>query len=164
MFRINSCKGQSFSLDVLTALIIFALTISFITFLYSNLLNSSNSLVGEKISLERKAFVAMNFLTNSKGNPINWVDLNSIDVNTIGLLNNELSVSEEKLSKFINFDYNESKEKLGLNGLEYFFSFSGADSVESGLPLSVDLDSIVLTRVVSYKGGEAVVKLTVYKI
>jgi hypothetical protein len=165
LFQINS-RGQSFSLDLLIALSIFALVFSFVFFIYINLLDSSG-LVDEKISMERKAFNAIELITNSKGFPENWNEMDLNQINSIGLLNNELIVSEEKLIAFnslINSNYEEIKEKIGLQGFEFFFYFNGTDEFEAGLPLNADLDSIVLTRISAYNGGEAIVKLTVYEI
>jgi hypothetical protein len=165
LFPINS-RGQSFSLDLLIALSIFALVFSFIFFIYIGLFNSSG-LIDEKISMERKTFNAIELITNSKGFPENWNEINLTEINSIGLLNNELIISEEKLTAFnflINSDYELLKEKIGLQGFEFFFSFNGIDVFEAGIPLNADLDSIVLTRIVAYKGGEAIVKLTVYEI
>ncbi|MBN2127542.1 MAG: hypothetical protein JW703_04080 [Candidatus Diapherotrites archaeon] len=164
MLQINS-KGQSFSLDLLAALIIFLIVLGFVVSNYSEALVSANNL-NEKIVLQRKAFSAMELLTSTKGKPENWNELNFTDINSIGLLNSEKKASEEKLSAFINLDYTESKNLLGLNELDYFFSFTGEDSIESGLQLdaNVQVDSVVLRRIVSYKGSEAVVELKVYKI
>ncbi|MFH1588643.1 MAG: hypothetical protein ABIA76_04885 [Candidatus Diapherotrites archaeon] len=166
MFQIKlNSKGQAI-FDLVFASFIFMLVLTMVISLYHTALVESNSLNRDEL-MQEKAFFAVERLLNSQGVPKNWHELSVNDINSIGLLNAEGIVSEDKLSAFINLgDYASAKEKFGIQNYEFYFyfSFSGDPPVQSGLPLDADLDSVVLRRIVPYKGGEAEVDFTVYQI
>jgi hypothetical protein len=158
---IHNQKGQAI-FDLAFGSFIFLLVLIAVISLYQQALIDSNSL-NENELLQEKAFLAVERLLNSRGEPENWVLIPFNDVNSVGLLNSEGFVTEEKLLAFINADYNSSKSKLGLQNYEFYFEFSGVDSVQAGLVLEADFDSVVVRRIVPYKGGEAIVDFTTYK-
>jgi len=159
--KLNSFGQALF--DLVLASFIFLLVLISVISLYQNALIESNSLTGKHL-LQQNAFFAVEKLLNSKGFPEKWNEISITDVNYIGLLDSEGFVSEEKLIEFNLLDYDLVKAKLGIQAYEFYFYFNGFDVVEKGIPLNdADFDSVVVRRVVPYKGGEAVVDFTVYK-
>jgi hypothetical protein len=157
-------KGQGLIIDF--SLGFFVFIIIFITI--TNAFNSKIEDINKKNDLEAmriKAGNSMNLLIRSPGEPSNWENLPISSVKYIGLASNDRNILETKLSAFSNLgeNYFEGKRKIGLAEYDFFFEFQGVDDVNAGLEPFGDIDKVVETRVVSYKGESAIARLVVYK-
>ncbi|MBI2597936.1 MAG: hypothetical protein HYW50_01940 [Candidatus Diapherotrites archaeon] len=154
--------GQTVLLDFMLAFFIFAIAFAFLAVFWSNGLE-------EKIQESRqnemnlKASIAAEILVKSNGNPQNWEEIDISEAQFIGIASRENSVEEEKLNEFTNLDYGTAKTLLNIQEYDFFFELEGDGSASAGLAPTADIDTVTITRIVEYKGSEAVATLTVYQ-
>ncbi|NMA44451.1 MAG: hypothetical protein GX950_01400 [Candidatus Diapherotrites archaeon] len=114
-------KGQFFSPDMIIAIFIFVVTISFF-FISSENIYQQIALFEERKKIDEIAHSTMNFLIYSQGIPSNWEYASFEDINFFGLASERNTLSKNKLSTFFSFfnqDYEKSKEKLGIGGFDF---------------------------------------------
>jgi hypothetical protein len=165
MFKEKNVKGQTVLADLLVAVMLFLLLLAlFNNFWVFNSQNYWNQIFFD--DMQEKAIILINELITSKGIPENWEDLPISDVNAIGLAEKDRVISEEKITAFNNFNsyYTQLKEILKTNPYDFFFEFDGSDDFNVGLQPMTQAMQVRVKRIVQYKGGEAIVKLTLYKV
>ena len=155
-------KGQSIILDFSLAAFIFLIAFAALSVYWASGI-SEKAHQSKLFEMNQKANIASELLAKSPGSPKNWEEININDVNSIGLAGTENSVDEKKLNAFKNMDYGKARQLLNISEYDFFFDFSGTDKVTVGLSNSADIDNVTATRIVEYKGGEAIAKLTLYR-
>lgn len=107
-------KGQIWSLDTIVAVIIF---MGGLLFFYHY---SSYTIITQNQQLEDLSFNAklVSSYLISEGNPVDW---NVTNVNSIGLTDGDLKLNPEKVSKFKEMSYQDSKKLLST---KYDFSIN----------------------------------------
>lgn len=114
-------KGQFFSPDMIIAIFIFVVAISFF-FISSENIYQQIALFEERKKIDEIAHSTMNFLVYSQGVPNNWEYYSLDDINFFGLVKERNVLSEKKLSALLNYldqNYLLSKEKLGLSSFNF---------------------------------------------
>ena len=133
MININS-KGQFFSPDLVIAVLIFVICLSFF-FIGSDSVFRSVSLSESKNKADEVIHSTMNVLVYSSGQPVNWETKTIDEIVFFGLVSEENIVSEQKLLALVNHldnNYLIAKEKIGFG--PYSFKIQLFDS--SGFLLS----------------------------
>ncbi len=156
-------KGQFFSPDLIIAMFIFVLAISFF-FVSSENAYKQISYFEDVKKIEEVAHTTMNFLVYSPGIPANWqYNENINDVNFLGLVDERNQLSQSKLEKFVEFfdvDYASAKQKIGLR--EFDFKLTVIDSNSQTIFLtgeeSTTLKSLVYDRSMYYLGKPVIVR------
>lgn len=155
-------KGQTTILDFTIGFFVFLTAFGILQFFWAQ--NFSEKILQEQFfEMNIKAELAANALVKSPGEPENWEELLTSEINFLGLSENG-HLDEQKLTAFKIMDYDTAKQLLGLAQYNFFFEFTGTEPpVTAGLELSANIDSITVTRIAEYNGGEGLAKLTVYR-
>lgn len=114
-FKKINLRGQFFSPDMIIAIFIFVVAISFF-FISSENINQQISVLEERKRIDEVAHSTMNFLLYSPGIPSNWESKEFSDVNFFGLVTERNKISQEKINSFVSFfnnNYDDSKKKIG---------------------------------------------------
>jgi hypothetical protein len=160
--KINK-KGQFFSPDMIIATFIFVVTISFF-FISSENIYQQIALFEERKKLDEIAHSTMNFLVYSQGIPTNWEKGSFNDVNFFGLVDERNVLSENKLVSFSNYfdqNYFESKEKLGLGGIDFkLIVYDSQNNIilSKGLENESSKKILYYDRIVLYQGVPVVLR------
>ncbi len=155
-------KGQGIIIDFTFAVFIFMIAFGALAANWAGAMQQKQQ--QEKIyEMWQKANLASDMLVNSPGFPSNWEELSNSDTNTIGLAIKSHSIDEQKLNAFKNMDYDTARRLLNLSEFDFYFDFNGTDTATAGLPTAADIDNVAATRIVEYKGGEAIATLLVYR-
>ncbi|PIN85575.1 MAG: hypothetical protein COV47_01390 [Candidatus Diapherotrites archaeon CG11_big_fil_rev_8_21_14_0_20_37_9] len=164
----KTSKGQAVVMDFAFALGLFIILFTFISAEFTQQVNTSER-KSTFDSLRVKADFVMETLVKSTGSPQNWETLSLNDVEYFGLAASDRDLSDAKLTSFQNNttsepDYLITKQKLGLEGYDYYFVLEDA-GIQSGLevPVGTDATQVVVERIVTYQGGAYHARLTVYK-
>ena len=161
----KSEKGQATMIDFMMALFIFIIVIGYLTTVWLiNLSTIENNYVLD--DMQRLAFQATDLLIRSEGLPSNWEVMDIDDVNRIGLAERDRVIDEQKLNSFKNLgaEYERVKQLLQIANYDFHFELQGADDVNAGLPCMAAAQKAVVKRAVNYKGSEAIVTFTLYKV
>lgn len=131
-------KGQILLFDLFFALLgLFAMFI-----ILTGVWNANYSIGAEELHAQDvrvRTLQAMNSLVKSQGDPADW-NSDPDNANAIGLALADGSISPVRLDAFNSMDYDTAKEKLGLEGYDYYLEVNGLKhsyNVTSGL----DFDS-----------------------
>ena len=165
LFLLKTCKGQAVLLDFILAFFVFILVWVFLMSQFDSKITETEKINDLQI-MKLKSTQVLENLVKSKGYPNNWETLTISDLNSVGLAITDRSLSEEKLSAFSNFsiDYYELKAKMSLEEYDFYFVFTGVDSVTAGIDSVDNANEIILHRIVNYKGEVGDVMLKVYKL
>lgn len=158
-------RGQGIVIDFSLGFFVFVLIFIAVTAAFDSKLQE----IPKKNDFEAmriKSAASMDLLVRTPGNPENWEVIPLSSAISLGLASSDRNISSAKLSAFSNLgaNYFEGKRKIGLAEYDFFFEFDGIDDANAGLQPFGDADKVVETRIVSYKGGSAVARLTVYKL
>ncbi len=145
--------GQLFSMDILIAIGVGLLMLTFVVMFWN--LNSNNlNLKQERIEMQRTAFDASNEL----------MEITLVDGNNI--------FDPEKVVNFISGPYNQTKEELGLGGYEFHLTIKNENGqvmeinstpLEYGISSENSTETIVVKRVGSLNKCVAILTLEVWK-
>ena len=152
-------------IDFMMALFIFIIVLGYLTTVWTmNLSTIENNYVLD--DMQRLAFQATDLLIRTAGTPNNWEVMDIDDVNAIGLVERDRVIDEQKLNKFKNLgvEYGRVKELLQIANYDFYFELQGVDDVNAGLPCMTEAQKVVVRRAVNYKGDEAIVIFTLYKV
>jgi len=147
------CKrGQAWSMDFVTSLVIFFLVLIPLLFIwnYVNIQSAEQRTLDE---IEMLALTVSDSLIRTKGVPENW---NSSNVNVIGLAEEENILDPEKVSEFLSMGNNQySLTKSILTGkYDFFFSITDLNGTVYGTIGNKPPDRTVVPveRYCQYKG------------
>ncbi|MFH1255850.1 MAG: hypothetical protein V1494_01025 [Candidatus Diapherotrites archaeon] len=157
-------KGQAIAVDLVIATIIFAI----IVFTLLGIGEENVGAINEKVELNEihsRAEGALMQLVEGNGNPENWEGIPAAQVQEIGLAEKRLEVDEKKLNALKNFGYDGARTLLEINPYDFFFDVNAlsGEYVFAGLPPIADATIVSIKRAVTYKGGEAVATIKVYR-
>ena len=163
MFKTS--KGQALLLDLTFAFFLFLIAWSMLTSEFDKQLKTSQDFASVQ-EMKVKADYVLEGLVKNSGTPQNWESLQIADVNSIGLATKDREISEKKLAAFSNFtaQYSTLKNILGFEEYDFFFSFDGIDDSNAGLLPGGGANEVNAQRIVTFKGGVATAKITVYKL
>ncbi|MFH1239801.1 MAG: hypothetical protein V1672_01165 [Candidatus Diapherotrites archaeon] len=162
--NLRTSRGQISAYDFMIAMFLFLLM--FIT-LNSVWTGIYSSVVENQIQTQMhdSSYKALEVLIKTKGYPANWEDDPS-NAESIGLAKRKNVFDDDKVTAFKSMDYDLSKELMGLGLFEYYLdvdSFGTANDFTKGISLPTDKDIYSASRIVNYKGAEAVVTLYVFQ-
>ncbi|MDO8538145.1 MAG: hypothetical protein Q7S21_04625 [archaeon] len=162
-------KGQATLIDIIFASMIFLLLFgALVSFFSSNYLTTQKQQL--QSDLESKAFETADQLIRFEGLPSNWEELSSIDdINIFGIASRDRVIDENKLARLSSLaltDYNKLKQKLNIGQYDFILDLTRADSilVSVGINPASNATTVVVRRVVYYRGEEANVSFTLYKL
>ena len=155
-------RGQTVLIDFSLAVFIFFIAFAFLTIFWVDNIEEKTRET-RFFDMDLKANIASEILVKSRGSPVNWHELNTSQIDFIGLAFRERSIDEQKLNAFKIMEYNISRELLNISEYDFYFDFIGEDNVTAGLPPIANVDSITVTRIVEYKGSEAIARITLYQ-
>lgn len=158
-------KAQAVLIDFTMALFIFTIVSGYLGTIWAmNYFTMEKNYLMD--DMQRLCFQAADLLVSSKGVPVNWETMPLDDANTIGLAASERVIDEQKLNRFKNLggDYGKAKELLNMANYDFYFELHGSDDVNAGLQPMAEAYKVVVKRIVEYKGEEADVTFTLYKI
>lgn len=157
---LKTSKGQALSVDVVLALLVFAMLFSFAYSHYWNGVDDLDKKNGYEHMLIR-ADTSANILMGTQGMPADW-ELSPQDANYAGLAFAGGNISAEKLAAFFALPYADAKKKIGLGEFDFFFSFEGQQDLNAGVSPPANAQKVVRARSLDYNGGVAIGTLTVY--
>ncbi|MBU4501733.1 MAG: hypothetical protein KKA79_04020 [Nanoarchaeota archaeon] len=156
-------KAQLASVDLFIAITVFLILITATIYTW-NLYNIRFNENLEYEKMELVAFQITDLLVKNPGHPTGWEE-NSLNVGVIGLAQDDRILSQDKITAFVNFDYNTTKEKFKIMSYDYKFRVKDlSDNVlqESGLDFTGDT-SIVLERYVLLNNEKAIMEFTLWE-
>jgi len=156
-----SSRGQFFSQDLLSAAVIFMLSMGALTYAWS----TSKARMAERRvieELEHKSWAASAALAETPGEPEWWED-GAVNVTSYGLASVPLVLSADKVSAFRGAGVDDVREALRLGSSRYHLILRDGGRVltEAGERPSGEFASSAW-RVVSYGNGTAVMEFTVW--
>jgi hypothetical protein len=153
-------RGQVSSIDALIAILIFVLVLTSIRTIWMDNVHTAE-ITASATEINLSAQQAFDVLTKTQGWPTNWTTSN---VSIIGLADKPNVLSEQKVSAFESISYNTAKNKLSLQKYEFSFDINSTNpSYNKHIGSSLDGNTtVVLSKRVIYKGGEAIVTLKVF--
>lgn len=166
-------RGQAAAIDFMFGLFIFLLIVAWLLGVWSN--NLDVALEEHSFGdLREKGYQIMEVLVRTPGTPGNWEntavagDANIYDANAIGLASKDRVIDEGKLQEFIYVadvahDYNRTKQIFGIVPYDYYFELRGDANYDTGRPISGAPTAVSTERSVMYRGGDATVKITIYR-
>ncbi len=102
-------------------------------------------------------------LVKSPGKPGNW---NETNVEVIGLSNNNLNVSSEKLNNLLKLDYNNAKYIFNIERYDFYFEITDINNNNLTVPFGLiptGEDIVKLNRYIIYENEEAILQFTLWK-
>lgn len=159
----SNSRGQFFSPDMIIAIFIFVVAISFFLISTENT-NQQIGLFEERKKIDEVAHSTMNFLVYSPGIPSNWEYQNLSDINFFALVDKRNVLSEKKIEKFIEYlDQNYELVKLKTGLREFDFKFSVIDSqnnvlFSAGKESTIMKKSMQYERIASYLGQQVLIR------
>ncbi len=160
----RTSKGQVMAYDFMVAMILFLLI--FLT-LNSIWVGIFSSIIGTQMQSQTQdsAYKALEVLVKTKGYPSDW-ETDPANAEVIGLTKRKNVFDDDKVEAFKTMDYDLSKELMGLGAFDYNLSVKAFDTVNDftkGITLPTDKDIHATSRIVNYKGAEAIVTLYVFQ-
>lgn len=158
--------GQVLIFDVFFALLgLFAVFI-----VLTSLWNANYSVGVEELHAQDarvRALQAMNTLVKSPGDPADW-NSDPSSANSLGLALADGSLSEARLDAFNSMDYDTARERLGLEGYDYYFEVNGLKhsyNASSGVDFNSDEGVYVFAsrRVALLDGNSVELSLKVWR-
>jgi hypothetical protein len=159
-------KAQATLVDIMFGVFIFSVILAMmISFYGTNLENTQKQQL--QTDLETKAFQTIDQLIRFKGKPNNWNELTINEVNLFGIAKRDRIIDENKLSKLSSLaitDYNTVKQKLNIGQYDFLLELQGIDNVSIGITPISEATIVVVRRIANYRGQEANVQLSLYKL
>ena len=164
-------KAQIFSSDLILSAFVFTAVLSFVfIILVNNQIKIENNL--KNSDLEAKVLQITDILIQSPGDPTNWEEDTS-NVNVIGLADKDRTLSEDKLTEFLELDYNITREKMNIEGIDFYFVLKelnegivkiNGNETKTGMSPSLNSTQIILVkRFVLYDEKERIVEFSLWK-
>lgn len=162
----KTSKAQVSAYDFIIAMTLFLFM--FIT-LHSIWAGNFNATVENQMrtQTQESGYKALEVLVKSSGYPLDWeTDPNNAEV--IGLAKRKNILDNDKVEAFKNMglvNYELSKNLLGLEIFDYRFEMDALEDINDfvvGADLPSDKEIYSTTRVVNYKGAEAVAQIYVF--
>jgi len=163
---LKTSKAQVSAYDFIIAMTLFLFM--FIT-LHSIWAGNFNATVENQMrtQTQESGYKALEVLVKSSGYPLDWeTDPNNAEV--IGLAKRKNILDNDKVEAFKNMglvNYELSKNLLGLEIFDYRFEMDALEDINDfvvGADLPSDKEIYSTTRVVNYKGAEAVAQIYVF--
>ena len=155
-------KAQIASVDLFIAITVF-LILAAATIYTWNLYNTrlTENLEYEKMQLI--AFQITDLLVKNPGHPSGWEETSNAGV--IGLAQDDRVLSQDKVTAFVNLDYNTSRELFNIELYDYKFRMKDLSNnvlQESGQEFTGDT-SIVIERYVLFNNEKTIMEFTIWK-
>ncbi len=164
-------KAQIFSSDLILSAFVFTVILSFVfLILVNNQIKIENNL--KTSDLESKVMQITDILVQNPGEPSNWED-NAGSVKLIGLADTDRVLSEKKITEFSNIDYNITREKMGISGIDFYFvlkelnegivKINGNETKAGRTPGLNSTQIIIIKRFVLYDEKERIAEFSLWK-
>lgn len=156
-------KAQLASVDLFIAIVVFLILVTATIYTW-NLYNIRFNENLEYEKMELAAFQITDLLVKSPGHPTGWEE-NPLNVGVIGLAQDDRVLSQDKITAFVNLDYNTTRERLKIKNYDYKFRVKDlSDNIlqESGLDFTGDT-SIVLERYVLLNNEKTIMEFTLWE-
>lgn len=156
-------KAQLASIDLFIAITVFLL-LSAATIYTWNLYNKR---LNENLNYEEMQLIVLritDLLVKNPGYPPGWEE-NPVNLEVIGLAQDDRILSQDKVTAFVNLDYIVSKEKFNIESYDYKFrlrDLSNNTQEESGQDFTGD-SSIVIERYVLLNDEKRIMEFTLWK-
>lgn len=156
-------KAQIASVDLFIAITVFLFLLAATIYtwnLYTTRLNES--LEYEKMQLI--TFQITDLLVKSPGHPTGWEEAPN-NAGVIGLAQDDRVLSQDKITAFVNLDYDFSKEKFNIELYDYKFKIKDLSNnvlQESGQDFDGDT-AIVIERYVLLNDEKTIMEFTLWK-
>ena len=156
-------KGQIISYDFMVAMVLFLLIFLTLNSIWVGIFSSvdGNQMQSQ---IQDSAYKALEVMIKTKGHPTDWED-DPANAESIGLAKRKNVFDDDKVDAFKTMDYDLSKELMGLGAFDYNLdvnAFGTANDFTKGVLLPTDRDIFATSRIVNYKGAEAIVTLYVF--
>lgn len=157
-------KGQIISYDFMVAMVLFLLIFLTLNSIWVGIFSSviENQMQNQ---MQDSTYKALEVMIKTKGYPQNWED-DPVNAEAIGLAKRKNVFDDGKVDAFKTMDYDLSKELMGLGVFDYNLNvnaFGTANDFTKGIALPTDKDIYATSRIVNYKGVEAIVTLYVFR-
>ena len=150
-------RAQLSPTDVLIAVFIFAILITFILVFWYNYNQKLIVKLEREVIFSQAIEITDNFV-KTLGKPNNWDETN---VEIIGLASSDRKISEEKVQKFCNISYDSARQLL--TNLMYHFHFSIEEDECGIVPPENATKIVTLERPVIYKNNTALLKFSLWR-
>lgn len=110
-------KGQIWTMDFATSIIIFMLMVGIVVFAWNYSIQNSSEQVNLNV-LENDVLMISDTLIRVPGMPADW---NDSSVKVIGLADKENVLNATKVVQFVDMDYSMTKSLLGIPNREFYF-------------------------------------------
>lgn len=165
-------KGQIQSLDLFVSASVFIILIITLVLVWDNFSKKLDSKVNYE-DLSEKAIKVTDILVETRGVPDKWEN-NSNNANVTGLVSNDRVLSNNKVSAFIDMDYNNTKKIFNIEAYDFYFrvidskgsiiNITGGEAVEVGRkPSLTSKKAITIQRIVLNGGNEVVLEFMLWK-
>ncbi|MCX8158455.1 MAG: hypothetical protein N3D73_02195 [Candidatus Diapherotrites archaeon] len=123
LFILKNNKAQVVAFDIVMATTLFIIIFSFfIVEINENIFETINGNNLREIKIRAKLLA--DILFESGGLPEDWQNKEN-NIEEIGIAKYPLVISEEKLNKFLDMDYNRIKEIMDIQRYEFYFRLGG---------------------------------------
>lgn len=136
-------KGQLFSSDMIAAVFLFFTMVSIILFAWNSAIDNYVQDMQRK-DMEITGTRILDILVKSPGYPTDWEDKNAT---TIGLAAYDRTIDADKLSAFLDMDYNTTKKIFGVP-YDYFFKLGNYTKGINGS------EAVFARRIVIFNGAQ----------
>lgn len=156
-------KGQIFSADLIAAVSVFLIVLSFVWYTWDDLQYGIDYKL-EKSEMEHLALLASDALVMTSGYPHNW-SASPESASAIGIANMPRVISPERLSAFSSLAYSQQRGQLGMGGRDFWLGIkneSGDVLASAGLFPAGDFQ-IGISRPVIYNGRISTLNLVVWE-
>jgi hypothetical protein len=157
--RTLDSKGQALAYDFMLALMVFLILFAFTFAKYNSNLADAVEEEGKK-EFRFRAESTITSLAESRGIPENWHLLADEEIEKPGLAGRPLVISERRLQRFMEMDYNTVKGAFGIDDYEFFFTLG---DLNKGLLHEGTEEALALTRNVSYSRNITEMGLTLWR-
>jgi len=157
-------RGQFFSPDMIIAILLFLVIISFFSF-SSDYLKNRVSFFDNRRLVDDSLHATMNSLVYSSGNPAFWQEATSVsDINNFGLALTPSFLSEKKVERFFYFvenEYSSAKNLLSTGRNDFFVELIDANGVvinSAGVIASEYTVKSTYSKIVYYGGRQCILR------
>jgi len=152
-------KAQVAVLDLFIAAVIFGLLITTVMLTW----NKYNIKMNEQINYNTmviRTYHISDLLTQYPGKPSAWEKEEEINPITLGLASQEGVIDQTKLNKFLEMDYNQTKDILNIMIYDYHFKLTNltGSNLTQNKGLEKNTKTVSITRLVIYNGQEALLQ------
>ena len=154
-------KAQIFSTDLMISASIFiSLIIILISTFYFYSIRIRDNVKNEDLYI--KTIQISDILLKTAGIPSDW-ETNSNNTKNIGLIDSDRIFSTSKIREFVNLSINTTKEKLNIEGYNFYFSLKDSNGAlynltnsfsETGIKPSLNAKWIIIIKRIGIYGGQ----------